>query len=340
MIRAGYHVSKSKNLLGNIQTLTQIGGKAVQFYNSPKQGLHPGIPIPEKDVEAILKIKADYNLYIVVHGKLILNFARPQSSSNKWQRDALIRDLQQANRVGADVIIHQGKNVKEIDQPREEALNNFVDNLQTVLEETNNLENKILLENSCQQGTEVGYAVEELKIIYNKFTEEEKQRIGFCLDLCHIFVAGQLNVSDPEAVRNFFEEFETEIGLDKLEVIHFNDSKIKLNGHNDNHADLLVGFIGNSKLGGDPAGFLEVIKIAQEKNIPMILETPGVIPYLDQLHLILNFEKEVDLYVTNYIDIIDNFTNNPISSKGARKKKNQPKPTTPKTKIAVKIIKK
>lgn len=334
MIKAGFHVSKSEGLVQNLEHVLSQGGLAAQFYISPKQSSHPGISISEPNVQKILKMRKEKGLYIVIHGKLILNFARPYTQKTDWQQTAMIKDMTQASRLGANVILHQGKNVKDLNFSRSEAINAFVQNLREILDKTAELglTNKIVLENSCQQGTELGYTLNELAEIYGKLQAKYQSRVSFCIDLCHIHVAGELNMTDPVAVEKFFQDFDSKIGLSKLEVIHFNDSQVVFDGHNDSHADILVGYSGNSQLGGNPTGLKKVVELAGVHGIPLILETPGKIPYENQLRLILNWSEQIEKeYLLAHSDIIMDFTLNPYSSKGRKKKntsKDKSKPTT------------
>lgn len=339
-LRVGYHVSKSKGLYKNIQNLILEGGQAVQFFLSPNKGFYPGIPLKDEEVKAILKLKEEHDLYLVTHGKYILNFARPD---NQKAKKPLITDLIQAARLGTNVIIHQGKNVKELDYTRQTALETFVENLTSVLDETEKLgiTNKIVLENSCQQGTEMGFTIVELAKIYSMFQPKYQERLSFCLDLCHIYVAGVLNVCQPTEIDQFFQDFDALIGLDKLEVIHFNDSRVRFNGHNDSHADILVGHIGNPLLGGSSSGFRRIVEFAEERNIPLILETPSIdeekkknpngIPYINQIRLLKSWSKassEPDFeteYKNKHQIRMEEFAGNPVSSKGRKKEKEQEK---------------
>jgi len=309
-LKVGYHVSKSSGLVKNIKTLLSEGGSAVQCFLSPNKGFHPGIPLKDAEVQEILNLKSELGLFIVVHGKYILNFARPHDTQKSWQRDALLSDLIQADRLDADVIIHQGKNVKDLNCSKAQSIETFVLNLTAIIDQmwSLKLQNKILLENSCQQGTEFGYTIGELAEIYQKFPKKYQEQLGFCLDLCHIHVSGTMNVASAQDVTKVLEQFNELIGMDKLQVIHFNDSKIRFDGHNDSHEDILMGYIGNSSLTdpkghiGSSEGFKEIINIAQTNNIPLILETPAkVVPYRDQIKLLLKWGEQDTSYESEYI---------------------------------------
>src|SRR5205085_2142263 len=119
-----------------------------------------------------------------------------------------------------------------------------------------------VLENSSRQGNELGYSLAELAYIYHQFSEEHQARLGICLDLCHVFVAGELDLRWAADVRKFFEDFEDSLGLEKLCCIHFNDSRVPFGGRNDHHGDLGCGYISNPLLGGSTEGLEVAAEVA------------------------------------------------------------------------------
>jgi apurinic endonuclease APN1 len=112
--------------------------------------------------------------------------------------------------------------------------------------------------------------MEEFRIIYNKFSEEQKKRLRICIDTAHLFASGY-DLSNPTKVNEFIKTFDTLIGWKYVDLIHLNDSKTKLNSHLDRHELLDEG---NIKL----KGLSVIIKFAYKANIPLILETPGGYP--------------------------------------------------------------
>ena len=307
----GCHLSKQYGLQNCINIIKQYGGDAFQFCISPPQSSAKGRPISNPN--EILKAKRDSQIYWVVHGKYTLNFCHPRNAKYMWQFDALIYDLKQADQIEADVVIHQGKNVYDGEKlTNEQAIQRYTDNIKWIIKETPDLQNKIILENSCKQGTECGYTVEELAEIFSKFNSQEKERIGFCLDTCHIFVAGTMDVRSVESINETFDQFDKLIGLEHLCVIHLNDSETPFDKHTDRHADLLTGFIGNSELGGNPEGFKHFVKKAHSLGIPMILETSGEIPHQDQISLLRSWiENDLEYreeYLSTHLEKIQSVT--------------------------------
>lgn len=213
--------------------------------------------------------------FLVLHGKYTYNFCRHNVEN---QIQVLTEEINLASKLSCDVVIHQGKNVATEKISRLEAVNNYVRNITEVIERTYEQDNVcLLLENSSGQGTELGFTLDELAFIYHQFDDSAKQRIGFCLDTCHAFVAGELDSRKKENVLLFLCQFETQIGLDHLKLIHFNDSSIQFGGHRDLHGDILGGYITNPILGGSQEGMMYLAQVANQKKIPMILETPCVL---------------------------------------------------------------
>lgn len=241
----------------------RMNGDAVQICLGDMTNPKDIIKIDPEDARRTVKLCKKHHKYLVVHGKFIYNFCHPNKIS--YQK-ALYLELLTASEISADVVIHQGKNVNSFD--RYKAQQTYVDNIVSVINmmSSSNLNNRILLENSAHQGTEIGYSLNELHEIWQRFTSDQKKYLGFCIDTCHLFVAGELNVSDPVEVDLWFNKFDQLIGKEYLKLIHFNDSNREFNSHNDNHAAIGKGFI-------KPTGLMKVAEIAHKWSIPSIMET-------------------------------------------------------------------
>lgn len=297
----GCHMGKNAHgsFANSIKVAYMMGANAVQFNFSPPSSSAAGKSFFAAEIAEINSLRKEHDIYVVCHGKYMYNFCR----LTEWQSRTLIDELKNVSKIGCDVVIHQGKNVSELKMSREIALATFVSEISKVLESTSalGLSNRILLENSCQQGTECGFTLEELAKIWNMFSLENHKRLGICIDLCHIFVAGTLDVRSKEKVHHFFDEFDRLIGLSNLKLVHFNDSNVAFDGHNDNHHDILAGFIGNPKLGGSSEGFKEVIQQCVALNVPMILETPGGIAYHETIQLMRSWAEGDTEYESIYL---------------------------------------
>ena len=271
MALIGRSMSRGPGIANALRLLYHQGGNAMQFVLGSLDQ-YSFIPIHHEDIRKVNKMRQKYGFYVVIHGKYLYNFCRPSHSVSS-QQSLLVRELEEAALINCDVVIHQGNNIKSLKQSEEVAHQNYAENLSLVLDRATG-HNKILLENSSRQGTECGYTLDQLYDIYIRIPEKYRDRIGFCLDLCHVFVAGSLDVRCAENVRAFLVKFEKLFGVEKLQLVHFNDSAVPFNGANDNHASILEGYIGSAELGGCKDGFIMIVQYCKNHNIPMILETP------------------------------------------------------------------
>jgi len=209
------------------------------------------------------------NLVMVVHGSYTINLCHP-SKSKKFIASvkSLVQDLTSTAYIGPKclgVIIHMGKNISENKLSDDDALNNYVYGLQKALKLSPNSTN-IILETGASQGSEIASKIDGLSEIYWKLGEDERKRIMFCIDTCHIWATGY-DISSPVGVKRFFKEFDNKIGIEKIACIHFNDSKTILESCVDRHADLGYGYI-------KELGLKTIALFAKKNDIPLIMETP------------------------------------------------------------------
>ncbi|KKT02903.1 MAG: apurinic endonuclease Apn1, deoxyribonuclease IV [Candidatus Peregrinibacteria bacterium GW2011_GWF2_43_17] len=196
--------------------------------------------------------------FTVAHCSYLLNFAKPGA---EWALQSLVDDLKGVEMLdGAGVVLHVGKH---LDLSEGEAFDFLIKNLKKVLEETDGLKAKIILENTAGQGTEMGRSFEELSAIYSALGKNK--RVVFCLDTCHAWAWGY-DFTKPEKV---FDEFDKILGLKNLELIHFNDALKSRGSRVDRHANLGEGEIGDANLKA-------IIRFAGRESVPMIVETPDI----------------------------------------------------------------
>lgn len=233
----------------------------------------------KSDLQRIKKFCDQQNIKIVVHGKLIYNFANPKCTERKKgisQIEVLVHELEYADILGAPVVIHQGKNVTKLDH--QDALNLYVSNIEKVLR-LSKTQNQILLENAAGQGTEIGTNLEDLSYIYHRIDPSLRHRIGFCYDTCHGFAAGEIDGTNLDFDHLFFK-FDSLIGLENLKLIHLNDSQKEYCCRVDRHENILYGHLFTR---------IEIIKEfivwVRKLKIPFVLETPGT-HFLEDLLLL------------------------------------------------------
>lgn len=209
-----------------------------------------------------------YDLLMVVHSSYTINLCHPINSKSFMSSvRSLVNDLRSSYVIGSrclGVVIHMGKNVSINNITDDEAIKNYVKGVEQALETVPN--STIIFETGASQGTEVGSKMEDLGKIYHKINNKYKSRIKFCIDTCHIWATGY-DLSNKKLVDEFFKKFDAVIGINKIALIHFNDSKNNLGSCVDRHQDLGFGMI--------PTDGLKYIPIvAKKNNIPIIMETP------------------------------------------------------------------
>ncbi len=255
-----------------IEYTKSIGANAIQLVISHSKGTSY---IPnDDDIETRIN---NLDVFIVAHGMYTINLCNRGSQFNFAKRE-LIKQLNVCEKLQCDIVIHQGKNTKNL--PIEHAMKLYVDAITEIIRESKTEIPKVLLENSCHAGTEMGYNITQLAQIFNMFPPDVKPRIGFCLDTCHAFVAGELDMRDVEAVKRFITDFDTQIGLNNLCLIHINDSKSKFGTHSDRHASWMNGYMTNqhvlstTEMQNSLHGLMYFLVVLGLRNqIPMTLET-------------------------------------------------------------------
>ena len=257
----GSHVgfNKDKQMLGSVIESLSYGANTFMFYTGAPQNTN------RKEIDANLTLLA-HNLMekesidindVIVHAPYIINLANDKNMD--FNVEFLTQEIERVQLLGVNkLVLHPGSHVgigEEI------GLNNIVEALNRVLKEEMNI--TICLETMAGKGSELGKTFEELKYIIDNVKLNNK--LGVCLDTCHINDSGY----DITNFDKILDEFDNIIGLDKLKVVHVNDSKNEKNSHKDRHENIGLGCIGFNNL-------INVIYNDRLKGIPMILETPYV----------------------------------------------------------------
>jgi deoxyribonuclease-4 len=218
-----------------------------------------------EDSEMAKRIAQKYGFYYVVHGKYVYNLCR---SNWKWQIDSILRELEAANQIGADLILHQGKNLPELGLSVEAALAAYARQVGEIMtiSRARGLTNRLVLENSAHQGSEIGYDLNGPGGLGELHKLLAGMPVAYCWDTCHGFTAGSLDLRRPELIGTWLADWDRQIGLSRLAVVHLNDSKSAWCGCHDSHDCLGRGQIG--------ATGLSALVRALPAEIPLICETP------------------------------------------------------------------
>ena len=280
----GSHVnmSGSELLVGSVKQAISYGANTFMFYTGAPQNTIRK-PIDQLRVEEAKKLMEENGIdvkNVVVHAPYIINLANLKDPAiYKLAKDVLKDELYRTNYIGVKyIVLHPGAHLSFGEIP---GLNRIVDGLNEVLKNDNS-DVMILLETMSGKGSELGKTFEEIKYILDNV--DKKDRLGVCLDTCHIFDAGYDIVNDLEGVLTLFDKV---IGLDRLKVIHVNDSKNILASHKDRHANLGQGNIGYETLA-------KVVWHPKLQDKIKILETPYIDdkpPYKEEIALLREYNK-------------------------------------------------
>lgn len=260
-ILVGAHVSTAKSLHLAFERGESIDCTAIQIFSKSSR-CWKATPLDEKEISLFKECaKKSPIKSVIVHAGYLINIGSNNPVTEHASIDSLIDEVNRCAQLGIPyLVMHPGSHLKAGEQ---EGIERIARNLNTVLQKTDPAVS-ILLETAAGQGTNLGYTFEQLKQI--RHLCQDKKRIGFCLDTCHIFAAGY-DLSSIEHYKNVIKDFDTILGLKNLKAIHLNDSKGDIGSRIDRHAPLGTGKIP-----------LDIFKaIMNDKNlalIPKILETP------------------------------------------------------------------
>ncbi len=259
MLRIGCHLPSSKGYLEMGKHAVSLGANTFAFFTrNPRGG--KAKPIKEEDVKAFLTYANEHNIdRLVAHAPYTMNLCSADPSIRQFGTDMLADDLQRMEYTPNQYYnFHPGSHVK---QGTEVGITQIVETLNKVLfpEQTTT----VLLETMAGKGSEVGRNFAELRTILDRVTLQEK--MGVCLDTCHIWDGGYDIVGNLEAV---LEEFDHVIGLHRLYAVHLNDSMNPLGAHKDRHQKIGQGHIGLET-------FAKIVQHPVLKDLPFILETPN-----------------------------------------------------------------
>lgn len=260
-IRIGAHVSISGGLDKAIERQEEIGGNCGQiFAGSPRTWAVSEYEEEEGQNFQDLRDEKDQNPY-VIHSTYLVNLATPKDDLFEKSLNCLQSELDAAATLGVEyVVFHPGAHTGSGRETGVKRIAEGIDELDIPENVT------LLLENTAGKGTTLGRSMGELRDMI-KHAETPDEKIGVCIDTCHAHAAGY-ELRDEEGFQDFLQEIKEDIGLEKIKVLHLNDSKDEKGSEKDNHMD-----IGCGKIGDD--GFRNIVNAEEFEDLPMILETPS-----------------------------------------------------------------
>ena len=271
MLNIGCHLSMSKGFLKMSQTVVELGGNTCQFFSRNPRGGRAK-KINEKDFAAARAFAAEHHFApFLAHAPYTMNCCSADTSIREFAQMVFIEDLAMLEYLpGTFYNFHPGSHVG---QGVETAIPQIVSALNRAL--SSRQQTTVLLETMSGKGSEVGKSFEELRQIIDGVECSEK--MGVCLDTCHVYSAGYDLVDHLDDV---LEEFDRVVGLERLKTIHLNDSMTLLGSHKDRHEKIGQGTIGLPAIE-------RIINHPALKDIPFYLETPNELPgYQEEISLL------------------------------------------------------
>ena len=259
MLYIGNHTSSSKGYTAMGRQMLANGGNTFAFFTrNPRGG--KAKEIDPEDVKKFLELEQENGFgKLVAHAPYTMNCASDKENLREFAREILADDMKRMELTPGNYYnFHPGSHVG---QGAEAGIAKIAEILNEVL--TKEQTTTVLLETMSGKGSEVGRNFLELRQIIDQV--ELKEKLGVCLDTCHVWDGGYDIVNDLEGV---LTEFDQIIGLDRLKAIHLNDSMNGLGSHKDRHAKIGEGEIGLEAL-------VRVINHPATRGIPFILETPN-----------------------------------------------------------------
>ena len=255
----GCHLSSSAGFAAMGRTALSIGANTFQFFTrNPRGGTAKALD--QSDIDAFLEYSREHGIGIILaHAPYTLNACSKDEKIREFAKNTMADDLRRMEAVPGNLYnFHPGSHVGQ-------GIETGIEQISAQLNEllTPELTTTVLLETMAGKGSEVGSRFEEMKAIIDRV--DLKDKLGVCLDTCHVHDAGYDVVNDLDGVLSAFDRV---IGIDRLRAVHINDSKNPFESHKDRHEVIGGGSIGTE-------AFARIINHPQLCGLPFYLETPN-----------------------------------------------------------------
>lgn len=277
MLHIGCHLSCSNGYLAMGHQAVSIGADTFQFFTrNPRGGSVK--PFDAQDAAALVAFLEEKHFApVLAHAPYTLNACAADEKIRDFAVRTMREDLSRlAHLPGAMLNFHPGSHVKQGAETGVRLIAAMLDEVYTP-----DMPTTVLLETMAGKGSEVGRSFEEIRAIMD--TAKAGDRLGVCLDTCHVYDAGYDIVSRLDDV---LDEFDRVIGLSRLRAIHLNDSKNPMSSHKDRHEKIGEGHIGLEAM-------VRIINHPQLRHLPFYLETPNELP---------GYAQEIALLRSRYVE--------------------------------------
>ena len=254
-----------------------IGADTFQFFTRNPRGGSGRVPSDDELAELGAFLRERKFAPAVAHAPYTLNPCAAAENTLRFAREVMRSDLELLDRFPVERVYYNFHPGSHVGQGAEAAIPRIADALNRLMDPGQTT--TILLETMAGKGSEVGRTFEELRAILDLVKPDLQDRMGVCLDTCHVWDGGY-DLSDPDAV---LDEFDRVLGLHRLKAIHLNDSKNPCGAHKDRHEKLGQGYIGEERLKA-------VVTHPKLQGLSFILETPNELPgYKAEIETIKNW---------------------------------------------------
>ena len=258
----GAHESIAGGVYKAIERGKQATCDTIQIFNKNNNSWKAAVLKPD-DIDKYFKLIDELGVTVATsHTSYLINIASPDKTLFEKSINSLAEEMERCNTLKIpNLILHPGSHVGSGEKAGTKKVGIAINKL---FKKLKNNKCTLLLECTAGQGTNLGYKFEQLAEMID--LTENKDHIGVCIDTCHIFSAGYPLI-DLKDYKNTMKSFDNIIGLERLKIIHMNDSKKPFGEKKDRHEHIGKGFIGLE-------GFRNIVNDSRLKNIPLILETP------------------------------------------------------------------
>jgi deoxyribonuclease-4 len=273
----GAHESISGGVFNAVLLGKEAGCDTVQMFNKSSNQWRAKTLGPD-EIDQFFKTIADTGVTVSTsHTSYLINIASPDPALNQKSYAALKEEMERCELLKIpNLVMHPGSHVGS---GEEAGLDRIADNINKMLNELHDNHVCLLLETTAGQGSNLGSTFEQLAYIREKI--EDGAHIGVCLDTCHIFAAGY-PITDPADYKKTMKQFDDIVGLDRLRIIHMNDSMKPFASQRDRHEHIGKGCIGLD-------AFRNIINDPKLRKVPKILETPkgeGIVEDIENLKVL------------------------------------------------------
>jgi len=277
-MRLGAHVSIAGHIYESVDRALDLGINTFQIFPRNPRQVKPKKEDILDDIEEFKRRRSKADISpVVVHMPYIVNLATPKEHLFQLSLESYINDINNSAKLGAEYLVtHLGSFVGSTEV---EGLKRFSRGIAIILEKTPKTVS-ILLENTAGSGSQLGAKIEHLEYVIKN--NKSSKRLGMCMDTAHTFAAG-FDISKKKGLDQFLSKVDESIGIERIKVVHLNDSKTELGTHLDRHENIGQGYIGK-------AGFRLILNNKYLKDLAFILETPGR-DDLDNLKIVRKLRK-------------------------------------------------